>query len=152
MINATETLKVKPGLPQKISFTLWIATVIATPVLISAWGMSAFPGMTSLVVICQLIATVLVVKLSWSGKRIIRAAAVIYAATWLLEYIGSHYGTLFGKYSYTALLMPQAFGVPLLIPMAWAMMLFSAWGVSEYILSPHQTRLGKMYPMVYPVF
>lgn len=152
MINAAETSIVRPGLPQKVSFGLWIATVIATPLLISAWGMSAFPGMTTLVVICQMMATVMVVKLSWSGKRIFWAALIIFAATWLLEYIGSHYGTLFGKYSYTSLLMPQAFEVPLLIPVAWTMMLFAAWSVSEYMLTPYQARLGKMYPIVYPVF
>ncbi len=90
--------------------------MIATPLLISAWGMSAFPGMTSLAVVCQLIATILVIKLSWTGSRIFRAAALIFVATWLMEYIGSQYGTLFGKYGYTSLLIPQVVWSPIIDP------------------------------------
>ena len=150
-INAAETSIGRPGLPQKVSFALWIASMIATPLLISAWGMSAFPGMTSLVVVFQLCATILVVNLAWSANRIIRAAMIIFATTWLLEYIGSHYGMLFGKYSYTSQLFPQVYDVPLLIPMAWVMMLFSAWGMTEFILTPYQARLGKTLPILYPI-
>ena len=151
-LNAAEYSLVGPGRQQKVSFWFWIASMIATPLLISVWGMSAFPIMTSLAVVCQMLATILVVKLTWSGSRIIRASGIIFATTWLMEYIGSHYGVLFGKYSYTSQLMPQVFGVPLLIPSAWVMMLFSAWSVSEYILTPYQARLGKIYPLVYPIF
>ncbi len=149
-IDTSDPLLETPRLPQKVSFGLWVASMIATPLLISACGMRTFPVMTSLTVVCQLIATFLVVNISWPGNRILRSAVIIFGATWLLEYVGSRYGTVFGRYSYTLHLMPQAFGVPLLIPMAWVMMLFPAWCVSEYILSAYQTRLGKMYAIVYP--
>jgi putative membrane protein len=74
---------------------------------------------------------------------------VIAVFTWAIELLGSTTGIPFGKYSYTQAVQPQLFGVPLIIPLAWAMMLFPAWAVSQAILQPHQSRLGRSYPLLF---
>ena len=47
---------------------------------------------------------------------------------WTAEAIGSKTGFPFGAYHYTDRLQPQLLGVPLLIPLAWLMMLPARMG------------------------
>jgi putative membrane protein len=63
----------------------------------------------------------------------------------VVEWIGSTTGLLFSHYDYTQAMQPQLAGVPLIIPLAWAMMLFPAWAVAQAILAPYQRRLGRLY-------
>ena len=53
---------------------------------------------------------------------------------WGLEWLGSTTGLPFGEYHYTATLQPQVAGVPLIIPLAWLMMLPPAWAVASLIV------------------
>ena len=52
---------------------------------------------------------------------------------WTSEAVGSKTGFPFGAYHYTDRLQPQLLGVPLLIPLAWLMMLPPAWAVAQRI-------------------
>lgn len=58
---------------------------------------------------------------------------VVVGAAWLIEFIGSHTGFPFGNYFYTEALQPQLGDVPLLVPVAWMMMMPSAWAVSALL-------------------
>jgi putative membrane protein len=49
----------------------------------------------------------------------------------------------FGVYSYTDLLQPQLFGVPLLIPLAWMMMLAPSWAVASVIVGRERSSWRK---------
>jgi putative membrane protein len=60
--------------------------------------------------------------------------------SYLAELIGSSTGIPFGKYHYTDILQPQIAGVPLLIPLAWLMMLPPAWAIAGIILSRSNPR------------
>jgi putative membrane protein len=51
-----------------------------------------------------------------------------------MEYLGSAHDILFGAYDYTNLLGPKALGhVPIIIPIAWFMMLYPAWEIAGLI-------------------
>jgi uncharacterized membrane protein len=51
------------------------------------------------------------------------------------EYLGATTGFLFGEYHYTDLLGFKAFGVvPVVIPLAWFMMLYPAWETVRFLL------------------
>lgn len=51
-----------------------------------------------------------------------------FAIALTMEYLGSEHGVLFGHYDYTDNLGPRALGkVPIIIPIAWFMMLYPAW-------------------------
>ena len=57
----------------------------------------------------------------------------------LFEYLGSAHGLIFGEYDYTDLLGPRAFGVPVLIPAAWFMMLYPSWEIAGVLAPKHRT-------------
>jgi putative membrane protein len=49
----------------------------------------------------------------------------------MMEYLGSAHDILFGVYDYSGLLGPKALGaVPIIIPVAWFMMLYPSWEVA----------------------
>ncbi|NJL93508.1 MAG: carotenoid biosynthesis protein [Anaerolineae bacterium] len=115
------------------ALTVWLATLIATP--ISQWaGLQMFPLMATLGVMGQASATLAALSHNWSAERISAALMLISALTWLAEFSGTHTGFPFGNYHYTNALQPQLGHVPLLIPLAWFMMLPPAWGVVRLIL------------------
>ncbi|RMG63836.1 MAG: carotenoid biosynthesis protein [Chloroflexi bacterium] len=59
-----------------------------------------------------------------------------FAIALTMEYLGSTYGLIFGNYDYTDNLGPKALGkVPIIIPVAWFMMLYPAWSVAEVLVA-----------------
>ncbi|MEM7800035.1 MAG: carotenoid biosynthesis protein, partial [Chloroflexota bacterium] len=52
---------------------------------------------------------------------------------WAAEFIGTQTGLPFGVYHYTEKLQPQIGHVPLLIPIAWFMMLPVSWGLAQQL-------------------
>lgn len=57
-----------------------------------------------------------------------------FVITLTMEYLGSAHNVLFGTYDYTGLLGPKALGyVPVIIPLAWFMMLYPAWDVAKLL-------------------
>lgn len=56
------------------------------------------------------------------------------------EILGVHTGFPFSTYSYTAALQPQLLDVPILIPLAWAMMAYPAWRIGELLGNRPLTR------------
>lgn len=66
----------------------------------------------------------------WGMKETLRVSAWVVFGSWLVEWVGSTTGLPFGAYDYTAALQPQIGHVPVLIPLAWLMMLPPAWAVA----------------------
>ena len=58
-----------------------------------------------------------------SVRRTTLIVITIGAAAWICEVLGSKTGLPFGAYHYTQVLQPQLSGAPILIPLAWLMML-----------------------------
>ncbi len=127
----------------------WLLALIATPISIWIFGEGVFPWMASLGVILQLAAVLFSLRTAWPWRRILATLAAIAAFTWAIEFLGSATGFPFGDYSYTQSMQPQLGGVPVIIPLAWAMMLIPAWAVSQVILQPYHSRLGRAYPIIF---
>lgn len=121
----------------------WLLVWIATPVALGIAGEGAFPLLATLGVLVQVAATLTTLALCWPMRRVLGVGIIVTVATWLIEFAGSTMGIPFGHYDYTPALQPQAGGVPLLIPLAWLMMLGPAWGLTALILDPFQDRLGR---------
>ncbi|HEX5016420.1 MAG TPA: carotenoid biosynthesis protein [Actinomycetes bacterium] len=60
----------------------------------------------------------------WRGFVVV--GIVVPAIGWGAERLGSTYGVPFGDYTYTDVLGPSVGGVPVVIPLAWAMMAYPA--------------------------
>lgn len=50
-----------------------------------------------------------------------------YLVSWLVEYLGVNYGLVFGFYEYGGMLGPKIFGVPLIIPHLWFVVVYISY-------------------------
>ncbi|HEY9125596.1 MAG TPA: carotenoid biosynthesis protein [Acidobacteriaceae bacterium] len=62
--------------------------------------------------------------------------AISAAVSFLLEEMGVRTGLIFGPYHYSDMLGAKLGHVPVLIPLAWFMMIYPSWRVAEAILRP----------------
>lgn len=116
---------------QFLLMSAWLFTMISIPILRWLLGDGALRwGVISTV--CLLVATVLaILQQAWGVRRTLRVTVPVIVMAWLVEYVGHTTGYPFGEYRYTAVLQPQLGGVPLIIPLAWLMMLPPAWAVGN---------------------
>ncbi len=119
---------------------VWILTMISVPIVRWTLGDAALPTAVSLGVLMQVIAVCVVLISAWGIRRALTTIGVIVALAWLTEFIGHTTGFPFGSYDYTPRLQPQLGGVPLLIPLAWLMMLPPAWAIANIINLTPKTR------------
>jgi lycopene beta-cyclase len=112
-------------------FRLWLLSMIALPIMRWLWGDTASPWALSLAVLAQVILVTgylgTAIGRSFTGVLLIGLLPLC----WAVEWVGSRTGFPFGNYQYTGLLAPQLGGVPLLIPLAWLMMLVPSWAVAS---------------------
>ncbi len=114
--------------------TVWLLSMIGLPIIRWVISDSAVPLGVSVGVLLQA-ATVLALMALGAGLQATGIAAVLVAVLgWLLEFVGSHTGHPFGRYHYTKVLQPQIGEVPVLIPIAWIMMMPPAWAVATVLV------------------
>lgn len=116
-----------------VALIIWVLAMISLPIARWIYGDGALPWGISLGVLLQVIAVLVTLLHSWGWRRTLITVTVAISAAWLVEYIGHTTGFPFGGYDYTDRLQPQLGGVPLLIPLAWMMMLPPAWAVAYAI-------------------
>jgi uncharacterized membrane protein len=116
----------------------WILLMILTPVAQWSAGQTGFIALTFAGVLTQASAVLVVLSSRWPPLKLARIAAIALGVGWLAEFIGQKTGLPFGWYQYSGLLQPQVGGVPVLIPIAWLMMLPPAWAVASRIISPRR--------------
>lgn len=119
-------------LPRKtlIVSAVWLLTMVSLPIANWIWGEAALRQGLVIAVILQAATAMLMLRLHWQWPRVIFTLMTIAGVTLLVEMVGARTGFPFGNYHYTALLQPQIQHVPLLIPLAWFMMLPPAWAVA----------------------
>ena len=111
----------------------WLAVMVSLPLLRQAYGEQTFLQGLALVVLIQLLFVLQVLYQAWGWWSMLRVALGVVFLAWAAEAIGIRTGYPFGSYHYTSLLQPQVLGVPLLIPLAWLMMLPPAWTVARLV-------------------
>lgn len=110
--------------------------MIAVPVLRWVWGEGAEKRGIEAGVLLQAGLSFAIVA---HGVNLLAASIALLLVAllgWSVEFCGHRSGFPFGRYHYTPRLRPQLGGVPLLIPLAWFMMMPAAWSVA---LLFHQT-------------
>jgi putative membrane protein len=118
---------------------LWLAAMIATPIVLWTLGPGTFPAMATLGVLAHAGATSVPLVTAWGWPRWLRLVLPFIVLVWLIEWIGVQTRLPFGAYRYTALLQPQVLQIPLSVTVAWYMMLIPAWAVGRSI-APRQER------------
>ncbi len=127
-----------------VAVVTWLLLMIAVPIQRWLWGDDALPLGLSLGVIAQVTAVAVIVITAWGMRRAVMTLALVVCMGWFVEYIGSKTGFPFGTYNYTELLQPQLGGVPLLIPLAWLMMMPSSWAVAACIVPDRHSFANKV--------
>ncbi|MBC7810437.1 MAG: carotenoid biosynthesis protein [Burkholderiales bacterium] len=131
--------------PHVLLIVLWVLAMIALPIMRWIWGDMIIPAGVMVGVLFQAAAVYSVLAPAWGIKRTLWIGACIVVMAWIVEAVGTHTGFLFGKYVYSDLLQPQIADVPILIPLAWFMMLPCAWGVAALVTGE---RRGIAFVMV----
>lgn len=111
----------------------WMLTMIAVPIAIWTVGLTAVPGMMMIATLFQATAVFVLLLARWGWRQTLATAVLIALLGWALEAIGTATGFPFGTYDYTDKLQPQLAHVPLLIPLAWFMMMPVSWGVASLL-------------------
>lgn len=112
----------------------WLLGMIALPISYWAIGDSAIAPAITFAAVLQALAALVIVAHAWGWAQAWRTFALVAVVTWGAEAVGSKTDFPFGAYHYTDTLQPQLFGVPMLIPIAWFMLLPSAWALAQAIL------------------
>lgn len=117
--------------PAGLALSLWLLLMVFIP--ISHWtnGLAAVRQLVVYSVILQSLAVFFILQAAWGWWRTLITLLATAGLTLFIEMAGTHTGWLFGAYHYTDHLQPQIGNVPLLIPLAWFMMLPPAWAVAE---------------------
>jgi len=129
------------SVPVQALLGVWAVVMIALPIVRAFAGKTTFDGLVVVSVAIQAAAVLLALGETWGWRRTLLTAATIGCLAWGIEAVGSSTGFPFGPYDYTASLRPQLLGVPLVIPLAWLMMLPVAWAVAQ-LLSGYRSRLS----------
>jgi len=123
-----------------IPLIFWVLTMLSLPMLGWILGEGYLLRGMSVGVLMQSAAVLIILYNAWGLVRTLKIFVIVTVLAYLAELIGSSTGFLFGKYHYTDLLQPQIAGVPLLIPLAWLMMLPPAWAIAQIIFPPSNSR------------
>lgn len=115
--------------PRAWLIAAWALTMISIPIIRWGVGDSALHWGVMAGVLLQAAAVLVVLQGAWGTRETLRVTALVVPLAWLVERIGSTTGIPFGSYYYTEALAPLLGGVPLIIPIAWLMMLPPAWAV-----------------------
>jgi lycopene beta-cyclase len=115
---------------------LWVLTMLSLPLLGWILGEGYLLRGMSVGVLMQSAVVLVILYNAWGLRRTLGTFAIVAGLSYLAELLGSSTGIPFGKYHYTDILQPQIAGVPLLIPLAWMMMLPPAWAIAK-IIFPH---------------
>lgn len=113
---------------------IWVLTMLSLPLLGWILGEGYLLRGMSVGVLMQSAAVLVILYNAWGLARALKTLAVVAFLAYLAELLGSSTGIPFGKYHYTDALQPQIAGVPLLIPLAWMMMLPPAWAIARSLL------------------
>lgn len=124
-----------------IPLVIWLFLMMFAPVARWLWGSAGILVLINLGVLAHAAASLSILLKQWQWKKTLLTVITILPLAWLVEWIGHSTGFPFGDYRYTPLLQPQVGNVPLLIPLAWLMMLPPAWGTVARIVSPKRRLL-----------
>jgi uncharacterized membrane protein len=108
---------------------VWLAAMLTLPITNWFWGERAIYVHISISVLIQACLSTALLAREQPILRTALTVAIVFVLSWALEAVGSATGIPFGKYHYTDHLQPQLAHVPLLISLAWMMMLPPSWAI-----------------------
>lgn len=127
------------SLPAMIVGGAWVLVMICVPIFRWVLGEGAERIGISLGVVFQAATVGILLFEVLAPWRAAVAVVGIPLFGWAIEFIGSRTGFPFGGYHYTEVLQPQIRRVPVVIPMAWLMMIPPAWAIGGLLAGPQSS-------------
>ena len=118
--------------PKFLLFT-WLIVMLSLPLFKAVFGQQTLLQGLALAVLLQVAFVLNVLYRSWGWWSMLRTSVGVVLLAWAVQAIVIRSGLPYGYMQYTNLLQPQVLNVPLLIPLAWLMMLPPAWAVAKLI-------------------
>jgi len=103
---------------------------------LTSWARHDIPLRVEAVAVAMLTMLGVVTWHSWlvKGRRqTIAFFLIAWVISWIFEFIGHNYGWYFGDYDYTNTLGPRLGGVPLLIVITWAVIIYSSFMLIDWL-------------------
>lgn len=126
-------LKQPLGRIERSLFIVWALVALSFAPAVWFLGRGAVEGCTAVAVVVQAALMLAILRRASGWWAAICSVLVIVSLTWSVELLGRVTGLPFGHYYYTEHLQPQLMGVPVLIALAWFIMLPPAWAVAALI-------------------
>ncbi len=111
----------------------WLVVMLSLPLLQAVFGLQTLLQGLALAVLLQVVFVLNAMYRTWGWWSMLRTSLGVVLLAWVVQAIVIKSGLPYGKLQYTSLLQPQVLNVPLLIPLAWLMMLPPAWAVAKLI-------------------
>jgi len=111
----------------------WVVIMILLPIILWVSGPEKLIYVIIAAVLAQFLVVISILVTSFPLYELAKMIAMIVFLAWVFEVIGSKTGIPFGDYHYTDKLNFQLLDVPILIPLAWLMMLPPSWAVGKLI-------------------
>jgi len=111
----------------------WLVVMLSLPLLRAFFGQQTLLQGLALAVFLQVAYILNVLYRAWGWWSMVRTSVGVVLLAWVIQAIVVRSGLPYGNMYYTASLQPQVLEVPLLIPLAWLMMLPPAWAIAKLI-------------------
>ncbi len=111
----------------------WVVVLFSLPMVRLIFGDASLLQGLALAVLLQVAFVLHVLYRSWGWWSMLRTVTAVVLLSWIVQAIVIRSGLPYGNLSYSSLLQPHILGVPLLIPLAWMMMLPPAWAIAKLI-------------------
>ena len=132
---------------------LWAAAMISLPILVWTFDQEVLQIGIEIGVLIQVAAVMVILAHSWGVWPAVRLGLLVFLLALAFEAAGTGLSFPFGGYDYTPLLQPQILDVPILVPMAWLMMLPPAWAVGWLLVGPaHRFRWAAASALAFTVW
>ncbi len=125
------------GHPERIVITIPLVFIVLSIIVhLTSWARHDIPLRVEAVAFAMLSMLVVVIWHSWLVKgpeQTIAFFLLAWIISWVFEFIGHNYGWYFGDYDYTNTLGPRIGGVPLLIVITWAVIIYASFMMIDWL-------------------
>ncbi len=118
--------------PRILLFT-WLVVMLSLPLLRAVFGQQTLLQGLALAVLLQLGFVLNVLYRAWGWWSMLRTSVGVVLLAWVIQAIVIRSGLPYGNMHYSSSLQPQVLEVPILVSLAWLMMLPPAWAVAKLI-------------------
>ncbi len=122
-----------------VFLALFIYDGVLRPLVAGLWTLPAIPGGLNSLTVILLVFSLSHASYTLGGRLTLAFFAITAVTSWVFEEAGVLTGLVFGPYHYTSALGASLGSVPVLIPLAWFMMIYPSYVLANFIIDGRTT-------------